>query len=106
MNAAYSFLRGRQRNIVEAREDPPEESAAPHEAPDQQYLAQELNAAVQSAIARLSPKLRAAVAMILVNDMDVDEAARIENCSVATMYWRVHQARKELDGPLQRYYRS
>ena len=106
VNAAYSFLRGRQRNIVDAREDPPEESAAPHEVPDKQCLAQELSAAVQIAIGRLSPKLRAAVSMILMNDMDVAEAARIENCPVATMYWRVHQARKELDGPLRRYYRS
>jgi len=105
VNAAYSFLRSRQRRIVEPREEPPDEPAMAHEAPDRQYLMGELSAAVQSALERLSPKLRAAVTMILLNDMDVGEAARVEKCSIATMYWRVHQARKELDGPLRRYYR-
>jgi DNA-directed RNA polymerase specialized sigma24 family protein len=33
----------------------------------------------------------------------VAEAARIEGCGLPTLYWRIHQARKELRKRLARY---
>ena len=38
-----------------------------------------------------------------LGQLDVAEAARIEGCTRATMYWRIHEARKRLKQRLQRY---
>jgi len=34
--------------------------------------------------------------LVSIEKMEVKEAARIEGCTRATMYWRLHEARKRL----------
>jgi RNA polymerase sigma-70 factor (ECF subfamily) len=56
----------------------------------------ELDGQIRAALSELSPKLRAAIVLASVEGFGAREAARIEGCTTATMYWRIHQARKEL----------
>ena len=63
----------------------------------------ELDEVIQAALAELSPKLRAAVVLITLEQVDAAEAARIEGCSRATIYWRFHKARKQLKKSLERH---
>ncbi|MEX2608233.1 MAG: RNA polymerase sigma factor [Kiritimatiellia bacterium] len=56
----------------------------------------EENRKVTSALSRLDPALRTALVLTVMEEMDPAEAARIQGCSRATIYWRVHQARKQL----------
>ncbi len=41
--------------------------------------------------------------MTFRDSLTTSEAAEIENCSVATMYWRVHTARNQLKKHLARH---
>jgi RNA polymerase sigma-70 factor (ECF subfamily) len=61
----------------------------------------ELGAAVACALARLPEKLRAAIVLVTLEQLDPAEAARIEGCTRATIYWRLHEARKRLAEWLQ-----
>ena len=62
--------------------------------PDQQIAA---------ALASLSAKLRAAIVLTGLQQLSPDEAAELEGCSVATMYWRIHEARRLLEQRLAEY---
>lgn len=44
----------------------------------------------------LSPKLRAAIVLTTLHNLSIPEAAKVEGCSVPTLYWRVHEARRQL----------
>jgi len=79
------------------------EQAAADPAPDSGLLAEEMSADVHEALADLSPALRAAVVLTGLQGLSPAEAADIEGCSTATMYWRIHEARKQLRGRLQEY---
>jgi DNA-directed RNA polymerase specialized sigma24 family protein len=57
---------------------------------------------VRAALERLRPGLRRALVLTVMEGMSVEEAARAEGCVKATMYWRVHQARKVLKAELSR----
>lgn len=60
---------------------------------------------VQQSLLRLSPKQRAALVLTVCEGMSHAEAARLLQCSEATVSWRVFVARKKLRhwlGPLQR----
>ena len=63
----------------------------------------EVLAEVDRALRDLSPKLRAAIVLTAIQQLSPSEAAGVENCSTATMYWRVHQARKLLKQRLERH---
>ena len=47
--------------------------------------------------------LRAAVVLTMMQGLGVREAAGIEGCTAATMYWRIHKARKILRKRLETY---
>jgi len=96
MNTACNFLKRRGRNPVENREEPPDSPAARHSRPDETAMARERSDEVAAALAELSPSLRAAIVLTGLHGMSVQEAARVEGCLAATLYWRVHQARKLL----------
>ena len=68
-----------------------------------EVFAKELDSEIESALASLSPKLRAAIVLTSVQGLDVKEAARIEGCTTATLYWRIHQARRQLRSRLERW---
>ena len=63
----------------------------------------ELQGQIERALAELRPSLRTAIVLTGLQGMDVAEAAQVEGCSRATMYWRVHKARKQLRLRLNRY---
>jgi RNA polymerase sigma factor (sigma-70 family) len=47
-------------------------------------------------MASLPDKLRAALVLSVVDGRPTAEVAEICGCSAATVYWRIHQARKKL----------
>jgi len=51
---------------------------------------------VSLAMEQLEPDLRTALVCTVMEGMDASEVAKIQGCSRATLYWRVHQARKQL----------
>jgi RNA polymerase sigma-70 factor (ECF subfamily) len=104
MNTVHSFLARRRRSPVAYCAEVPdcaESSAAP---PESAVMQAELECAVESSLRGLPPKLRAAIVLTTLEKIEVGEAARIEGCSRATMYWRIHEARKRLKGRLERYF--
>lgn len=96
MNTANSFLARKSRNPVETRECPPDPPAALAWNPASAVMAAENGSRVGDALKVLSPRLRAAIVLTAIHGFSLKEAADAERCLVATMYWRVHQARKEL----------
>lgn len=56
---------------------------------------------VHAALGRLSLPLRTAVVLTVMQGMSAIEAAEIESCSVGTMYWRIHEARRLLRDDLK-----
>lgn len=101
MNTTHSFLR--RRREVTMPEDAPEPNAPPHDRPDRMVQAYEFDGAVGRALEHLTPSLRAAVSLVLMEDMPIRDAARIEGCTVATMYWRIHKARRDLRESLREH---
>lgn len=102
MNTTYNYLKRRSRSPVSFHRELPDnpDAAAP---PDVQAMKVELLDEVQTAIGDLSPKLRAGIVLTCLQGMSNREAAEVEGCSEATMYWRIHQARKQLKRTLQRH---
>lgn len=68
--------------------------------------AEELKSLLDTAIAELSPALRAAILLTCVEGLSPEEAAQVEGCSAANIHWRVHKARKILKEKLQHYQES
>lgn len=96
MNTAYSHLQRRKRSPIDDAATVPEPLSRPHTGPEQTAIQTELQSQVEAALAELSPKLRAAIVLTSLQQLDAAEAARIEGCSASTMYWRIHEARKQL----------
>ena len=72
-------------------------------APDTLAAANELAGDIAEAMGSLRPKLRGAIVLTTLHALDVSEAARVEGCSTATMYWRIHKARKILKRRLAKH---
>lgn len=99
MNTAHSFLSKKGRHSAEDGDSLPDyPDKAP--GPAREAAIREWDSCVQKALASLSPPLRSAIVLTAINGMDVQDAARAEGCLMATMYWRVHQARKILKSKL------
>ena len=103
MNVTRSFLATRARSPLAAAEALPETSDPAAAKPDRHLLECELDTEIAAALEELPPKLRAALVLTAIHGLGVAEAARIENCVVPTLYWRIHQARKQLHRRLARY---
>ena len=103
MNCAKSFLAKRARSPVEHRDTLPEQAAGPGSDPGDATAAGELDARIREALSELSPKLRSAIVLVVMQEVGVTEAARVERCAAATMYWRVHEARRQLKRKLEAY---
>ena len=74
--------------------------------PEAVLLHRELDEQIQVALAELSPKLRAAIVLTGLQQLSPNEAAELEGCTVATMYWRIHEARRLLEQRLAEYLKS
>ncbi|MEI6166266.1 MAG: RNA polymerase sigma factor [bacterium] len=96
MNIAHNFLKRRTRNPVEHRENPPDSPGGKSWSPTETIMGMESDARVTKALESLSPPLRAAIALTAIQGFSIKEAAQVDHCLMATMYWRVHHARKLL----------
>lgn len=96
LNTVYSYLGRRERSPVEFGAETPELESARSAGPEQAAMHAELEEEVETALAQLSPKLRAAIVLTSLQQLDASDAAEIEGCTKATMYWRIHEARKQL----------
>lgn len=97
VNAANGHLRRQRtarRHSETLRVD--SEARSRSHSPRDSLFWKEENQRVSRAMETLSPVLRTALALTVLEDQDVAEAARSQGCTRGTMYWRVHQARKQL----------
>ena len=101
MNCANTFLSKKNRNPVSPRSEIPDLQDYHGTQPDQILAGQEMDTQIQKALAKLTPKLRAAVILTIIQGVSLPEAAHIEGCAIPTMYWRVHEARRNLKMWLQ-----
>jgi RNA polymerase sigma-70 factor (ECF subfamily) len=101
MNTSNSYLARRSRSPVVFQAEVPELEAG-KSAAEQVAVQCELKQEIETALASLSPKLRAAIVLTCLQGKSAREAAGIEGCSTATMYWRIHEARKNLKHCLAR----
>lgn len=102
LNTTTDFLRRRGRRPIDYPGDlsPEADRAA---SPADALMAEEVGGLVDDAMAELTPDLRTAVVLTLIQGFSAGEAARIAGCLPATMYWRVHQAKKILHKRLAGY---
>ena len=70
---------------------------------DTAVMQRELDQQISVALASLSAKLRAAIVLTGLQQLSPEEAAGLEGCSVATMNWRIHEARRLLEERLAEY---
>jgi RNA polymerase sigma-70 factor, ECF subfamily len=95
VNTTYSFLKARARRPVMLHAEPPEQSSL-HSDPAGRLAEHERDGEIVAALEALSPKLRAAITLTAIQGLPAKEAAKAAGCPVATLYWRVHEARKIL----------
>ena len=102
VNTALNFIKRHKRQATEVAD---EEALAQIEdtavRPADRLEAQETDAAISGALARLSPEQRAAVSLVALQGMDEREAAMAAGCPAATLRWRLHAARKKLKNLLR-----
>ena len=103
MNTTYSFLARRKRSPIDPVAEVPEGADSRNSRPENLAMQNELDQTVRAALEALSPSLRAAIGLTTLQGLGIKEAARIEGCTTATMYWRIHQARKILWERLARH---
>lgn len=103
LNTARSHLRACSRSAVCATGEVPTLPAKTADEPRTGLEGRELKQQIESAVNELSDKLRGAVVLLVIEQRSVGEAAAVEGCSTATMYWRLHQARRKLKNKLGDY---
>jgi len=103
LNVVHDSLARRRRSPLDDRADLPVAADSRGEPPPAAADRAERDDAVTRAIAALTPKLRAAAVLVMIEELDPAEAARIEGCSRATIYWRLHEARKRLAESLREH---
>jgi RNA polymerase sigma-70 factor (ECF subfamily) len=95
-NQAYDLFRKRQRENGKLELFRIQKSVV-----EDKEAAIEKFAAVEAAMNDLPEKLHAALSLTTLEGMSPDEAADILGCTTATIYWRIHKARKILKGNLK-----
>ena len=103
MNTTHSFLARRRRSPLTFHPELPDRPNPAGPCPEGAAIDGELDGAVRAALANLPPKQRAAVVLMTLEDISAAEAARIEGCSTATIYWRSYKARQQLKKCLARH---
>ena len=106
MNTVKSFLAARARSPVETVASVPDREGSRLDTPDRHVVSAERVQQIESALGGLPPKLRAALVLTAIHGIGPAEVARIEGCATATVYWRVHQARKHMKRELRQCLQS
>ena len=96
MNTARSFLARQPRPPLASVDELADRADRRSPSPVEEAMANELDADIRAAIRSLPPSLRAAIVLTTMQGLSVREAARAEGCLAATLYWRIHKARKLL----------
>lgn len=103
LNTTYTYIERCGRSPVDFTDQPPHAVAREGGGPEQVAMHIELKQEVTNSLDELSPKLRAAIVLTSFEQIEPSQAAEIEGCSTSTMYWRVHEARKQLKQRLKEH---
>lgn len=98
-NVIYSFV-VQTKEKYELCEQLPEKIDR-HASPIETIVEKETYEEIIEAVAMLAPKLRTTLQMIALEGHSFTTIAKKEGCAEATIYWRVHQARKLLKEALE-----
>lgn len=96
MNTVYRFLKQRNRRPLPGTEASPAVEAPSDCEPEHVALHAELDEVIGRALEQLAPAFRGAFVLTVLDGVPPNEVAAIEGCSRATVYWRVHRARRTL----------
>ncbi len=101
VNVCLNALRRRKRVASATLDDPrvPEPSADPDQGgndPARQLEMRQLYGRMAKALDALSPSLRSAVVLVLLQGLPHKEAAEVLGCPEGTVAWRIHEARRRL----------
>lgn len=102
LNTTYTFLQRRKKRAPEPLPNTTLDRSKDH-CPLESAIGHELHQVINDALQELSPKLRAAIVLTAIEAHSVTDAAEIESCTVSTMHWRIHEARKKLGIRLKDY---
>ncbi len=104
MNTTFSHIRKRNQHITACYADPEECLGSDADQPGCNALQyKEMDQAITRALAGLTPALRAAITLTAIHGMSPREAASVIGCLPATLYRRVHDARRILKTQLSDY---
>jgi len=95
-NKACSFLKTKNRYSTNATELKFEPVSSKHQHPDNRMKTVEAHEQIHAAITELPESLRSTIILITIDETPIDEAVYILKCNKATIYWRLHKARKIL----------
>jgi RNA polymerase sigma-70 factor (ECF subfamily) len=105
VNLTLNHLKRKGREKGRARLDEgaalPEAAGNRSRTPEAESLRTELRARLDEALAALSPIYRATFGLVALQGMSHGEAAKVLGCSENTVSWRMHKARKMLQGRLK-----
>lgn len=74
-----------------------------NDSPDKNTRNAEMADDIQAALLELPEEWREAVVLVCIRGYTTSDAAKICACSIATLYWRIHQSRKKLKQRLADY---
>lgn len=106
VNVSLNTIRRRRRAPSADLDDPrvPEPSADPTQGRSDPVAAlerDEVERRLAQALDRLSPTLRSAVVLVLLQGLPHKEAAEVLGCPEGTVAWRIHEARRRLRDSLR-----
>lgn len=103
LNVAYSHGDAARRRPLEPLDANSTPVAPARHGPLEQVLSVERIAIIEHALAELPPKRRAALVLVCLEHMSVEEVAAIEGCPPQTIYSRLHEARRQLKSQLKEF---
>jgi RNA polymerase sigma-70 factor, ECF subfamily len=103
MNTAYSTLKKKSRMRITNADIDLNNMTAASNGQASQAVKNDLESVTQDAVRALPMKLRSVITLVAMEGLDYDQASKIEGCSRAVLYWRMHKARKILAKRLGRY---
>jgi RNA polymerase sigma-70 factor (ECF subfamily) len=95
LNTTRGFFRRRQAGHV-GGDNVADRASVTAETPERKATANELHNDITGVLDSLSPPLRTAVVLMVIEGLSAKEVADIEGCAPETIRWRVHEARKIL----------
>ena len=95
-NKTYTFLRKKNGDLTDFADVEHISSGSKNLHPDNRMKSIEAHDQIHKAISDLPEHLRSTIVLITIDDTPIDEAVYILKCNKATIYWRLHKARKML----------